>query len=212
MKRILPLLFISFCCLSLLKAQDTLHIEVVPCDSILATWTNDEIAEMNLFILQRPDLFEGSTNICDQAFIYQNFLKLQSQCDSLAASPGFEDFLHSCNELLEMDSTLAAQLGDMATGCDSISLCYREFLLDSLGRNACDSLSLRPDIDIFQQQCDSLFTVDSMAIFRVAGTYDPEKIDSLAMLLDRCDSLLYCEAQETLGMIADSILKPIYDG
>lgn len=192
-----------------LSAQDTLQIEIMNCDSILETWTNDDIAAMNQFILERPELFQGSMNICDQAFIYQNYLDLQIVCDSLIASPGFSDFLTECSTFLEMDTTLAVELGMAPNLCDSISLCYREFLLDSLGQNACDSLLLRDDFEAFDASCDSLFLVDSLAIMRVVGTCKPEKVDSLAALLGPCDSLLYCESQEQLGLIADSLLHII---
>ncbi len=55
-----------------------MQIDITPCDSILETWTNEEIAAFNEFILERPDLFDKSINICDQAFVieFEGFFEL----------------------------------------------------------------------------------------------------------------------------------------
>lgn len=204
------LFFALFLCTQVqLSAQDTIEIEITSCDSLLETWTNEDMALLKQFILDRPELFERSMNICDQIFVYQNYLEIQTLCDSIANNPGFLDFIDECSKVVAMDSTLAAQLEMSNSLCDSITFCYQNFLLDSLANSACDSLSLREDFGKFAMACDSLFAVDSLAIQRLVGSQDSMMVDSLSALLNRCDTLLYCEAQEQFSEIADSILQEI---
>lgn len=172
---------------------------VVNCDSLISLGAIT-ITRLNNYKDQYPAAFAEAETLCEEIAVMQGVeywlqatnqlcYEVLSDCDLFAEYYAYEP-----------SQQFEEQLPPNASSCERISLWY----IERSRLNSCEELMDEPDFDEFQERCNMMLA-DSMMYLRMLGSLNPN--EATIARADLCDSLLFCEYEETIALQNDTLLN-----